>query len=76
MKGTIEKMRPHVICEILPRTGDIVNMYEIIKPFGYFIYEILENRINPIEKISEYKRNSCIDFLFSPYLQTNLQTGN
>jgi len=75
MKATIEDMRPFIICEILSRTGDLIKTTDFMKQFEYYIYEILDNQIKPIEKISEYKRNNCIDFLLSPTKQFKLHTG-
>jgi len=72
MKSTLEKIKPHIICEILPRTGDLEKTSKFLIRFGYFVYEILENEIKPILKIEDYKRTECIDFLFSPSEMINL----
>ena len=74
MKATIEKLRPYIICEILPRTGDFLKMYEIIKPYRYYAYEIDKNQLNLIKNINGYQRNNCIDFLFSPVRQADYMT--
>ena len=75
MKRTIEKMRPFVICEILPRTGVLIKTTDFMKQFEYYIYEIFENQIIPIDNVKKYNRNNCIDFLLSPTKQFKLHTG-
>ena len=74
METTIRKFRPLIICEILPRTGDLKKVYKLLQIHGYYMYEILDHCINPIEDINKYQRNRCIDLLLSPIQQVDLNT--
>ena len=72
MKNVLEKMRPFIICEILPSIGDFSRIYAYLEPFEYHIYEILDDKILPINDPMKYKQNSCRDFLLSPKKFKNL----
>jgi FkbM family methyltransferase len=66
MKNVIQRMRPSILCEILPRIGDFGQINRFLKPYNYYIYEILDDRILFIKEPENYQRNSCRDFLLSP----------
>jgi FkbM family methyltransferase len=66
MRSVIGRMRPYIICEILPKIGDFNQIYNFFKPYNYYIYEILNDGILLINDPLNYKRNYCRDFLFSP----------
>jgi len=76
MKKTLQNHHPQIICEIIQRLGDIVGVYNLLKPFKYHFYEILDDRIQFIPDIHKYRRNKCRDFLLSTHTYGNMSTVN
>jgi FkbM family methyltransferase len=66
MKNVLQEMKPYIVCEILPRIGDVFAVYSYVKPYNYYLYEIRDNEISIIDHPEIYQRTKCRDFLLSP----------